>query len=219
MQTKKRNKTVLLLCMLWLTAGCTFVKPPSRGEYSTITQGRKSLVLLRVTCRISSESGTDPVQGCITGENASIALGDFESGGRLQRIFLLKSLSVETREQGWIYVTLKPGIYYIAFQGQRRTDAFTYEAQLQNAQLFRFEIQPDSPIVYIGTMHLECHSDWFFFGAKYCCFIDNHQVKNEAELARKIVSENLTTLGQPKVLLMQPHTEKTLIFRTPKTKD
>ncbi len=219
MKMKKRNKTALLLFVWWLAAGCTFVKPPSRGEYSAITQGQKSLVLLRVTCEISSDSGVEPVQGCISGENASIALGSFESGGKLERILILKSLSVETREQGWIYTTLEPGIYYIGFQGQRRTNAFTYEAQLQNVQLFRFEIQPDAPAVYIGTMHLDCHSDWFLFGAKYCCYIYSHQIKNEEELALKVVSENLNTLGKPKTSLMQPHTEKTLIFRTPKTKN
>ncbi|MBW2410839.1 MAG: hypothetical protein JRF72_13650 [Deltaproteobacteria bacterium] len=216
---KKRNKILVLLIIFWLTAGCTFVKPPSRGEYSAITQGRKSFVLLRVTCQISSESGTDPVQGCISIDNASIALGDFDSGGKLERILILKSLSVETREQGWIYATLEPGIYYIGFQGQRRTDAFTYEAQLQHVQRFRFDVQPDSPIVYIGTMHLECHSDWFLFGAKYCCHIYNHQIKNEEKLARKIVSENLKNLGQPKTSMLQPHTEKTLIFRAPQRKN
>ena len=184
-----------------------------------IAEGQKSLVLLRVTCEISSESGVDAVQGCISGENASIALGDFETGGALERIVFLKSLSGETREQGWIYTTLEPGIYYIGFQGQRRTDAFSYEAQLQNVQRFRFDVQPDSAVVYIGTVHLECRSDWFLFGAKYCCYIYNHQIRNEEELARKLVSENLNTLGKPKTSMIQPHTEKTLIFRTPQPKN
>ncbi len=216
---KKWNKTALLLFVWWLADGCTFVKPPSRGEYSAITRGQKSLVLLRVTCEISSDSGVEPVQGCISGENASIALGSFESGGKLERILILKSLSAETREQGWIYATLEPGIYYIGFQGQRRTNAYAYEAQLQGGQRFRFDIQPGAPVVYIGTMHLECRSDWFLFGLKYCCFIDSHQIRNEEKLAREIVSENLNTMTQPKTSLMQPHTEKTLIFRTPKTKN
>ena len=215
---KNRNKNAVLFLVLLTMAGCTFVKPPSRGEYSAITQGRKSLVLLRVTCEIASESGFDSVQGCISGENASIAIGDFESGGKLERLLLLKSLSAETRDQGWIYTTLEPGIYYIAFQGQRRTNAITYEARLQSVQRFRFDIQNDAPVIYIGTMHLQCRSDWFFFGAKYCCSIDSHQIKNEEVLARNIVSENLKTLAQPKTSLMQRHTGKTLIFRTPKPK-
>ena len=217
MQMKNRNKIKVLFFIFWMVAGCTFVKPPSRGDYVAIAEGQKSLVLLRVTCEIASESGVDAVQGCISGENASIALGDFESGGALERIVFLKSLSGETREQGWIYTTLEPGIYYIGFQGQRRTDAFSYEAQLQNVQRFRFDIPPDSPAVYIGTMHLQCHSDWFFFGAKYCCFINSHEIKNEEALAQKVVSEDLKTLGRPKTILMQRHTDKTHIFRTPKS--
>jgi hypothetical protein len=70
--------------------------------------------------------------------------------------------------------------------------------------------------VYIGTVHLECRSAWFLSGAKHCCFIDGHLIKNEEALAQKLVSENLKTLERPKTALMQRHNEKTLIFRTPK---
>ena len=88
--------------------------------------------------------------------------------------------------------------------------------QWENVQRYRIDIQPDSPLVYVGTMHLQCRSAWFLFGAKYCCFIDSHVVKKEEALAQKLVSENLQTMGRPKTALMQLDTEKTFIFRTPK---
>jgi hypothetical protein len=213
---KNRNNTAVLVFIFWMVAGCTFIKPPTKGDYLAVTEGQKSLVLLRVTCKITDESAVEPVQGCISDENANIALGDFENGGALKHNVFLKSLSAETREQGWIYSILEPGIYYLGFQGQRRTDAITYETQWQNVQRYRIEIQPDSPVVYIGTMHLQCRSAWFLFGAKYCCFIDSQVVKNEEALAQKLVSEYLKTWGRPKTALIQLHTEKTLIFRTPK---
>ena len=214
---KNRNNIAVLFFICWVVVGCAYSIPLTKSDYSAITEGQKSLVLLRVTCEITDESEAEPVQGCITGENANMALGDFETGGALKPIFP-KLLSAETGKQGWTYSILEPGIYYLGFQGQRRTDAFTYAAQWENVQHYRFDIQPDSPVVYIGTMHLQCRSDWFLFGAKYCCFIDHQVVKNEEALAQKLVSENLKTMCPPKTSLMQLHTEKTFIFRTPKPK-
>jgi hypothetical protein len=81
-------------------------------------------------------------------------------------------------------------------------------------QRYRIDIQPDSPVVYIGTMHFQCRSGWDPFGTK-CEHIDSQIVKNEEVLAQKLAFENLKTPGRPKTILMQLHTEKTLIFRTP----
>ena len=210
--------TFILLELVGFCTGCAYTMPPTKSDYSAITEGQKSLVLLRVTCEITGESEVEPVQGCISGENANMAMGDFETGGMLKPIILPKFLSDETGKQGWTYFILEPGIYYLGIQGQRRTDAFTYKAQWENVQRYRIDIQPDSPVVYIGTMHLQCRSDWFLFGAKYCCYINSQIVKNEEALAQKLVAENLKTMGRPKTVLMQPHTKKTFIFGTPKPK-
>jgi hypothetical protein len=201
-----------------VAGGCAFSLPPSRSDYAAIGKGQKSLVLLRVTCEITGEDTGESIQGCITGENASMAIGDFESGGALEPVFLPKMLTAETGKQGWTYFMLEPGIYYIGFQGQRRTDAFTYSARWENVQRYRFDIQPDSPVVYIGSIHFECRSDWFLFGAKYCCFIDNHILKNEEKIAQEIVSDHLKNINYPTTALMQRHTDETLIFRTPRSK-
>jgi hypothetical protein len=215
---KNRNNIAVLFFIFWVIASCAYSIPLTKSDYSAITEGQKSLVLLRVTCEIPGESDVKPFQGFISDDNVNIALGDFETGGALKRMEIQKFLSAETRDQGWVYFILEPGIYYLGFQGQRRTDAFTYAAQWKNVQHYRFDIQPDSPVAYIGTMHLQCRSDWFLFGAKYCCFIDSQVVMNEEALAQKLVSENLKTMGPPKTALMQLHTEKTFIFRSPKPK-
>ncbi len=146
-------------------------------------------------------------------------MGDFESGGILNPVVIPKSLSAEALEQGWTYFILEPGIYYLGFQGQRRTDAFTYDAQWQKVQRWRMDIGPGSPIVYAGTIHLQCESDWFLFGAKYCCFIRKETIRNEQELARTLVSENLGTMGPPKTALMEIHTGETIILGTPKPEE
>ena len=215
---KNLTKISLLVFFFGVFGGCAINLPPTRSDLSAIDQGQKSLVLLRVTCQISGEDGEAPTKGCITGENANMAIGDFESGGALKPIYLPKLLTAETGKQGWTYFILEPGIYYLGFQGQRRTDAFTYAARWQKVQRYRFDIQPDSPIVYIGSIHFKCRSDWFFFGVKYCCFIDDQIVKNEEKVAQKIVSDNLKNINHPKTALMQRHTDETLIFRTPQPK-
>ncbi len=215
---KHLNKIALVVLFFGVFGGCAISLPPSRSDLSAIEQGQKSLVLLRVTCKISGENGEEPIQGCITGENTSMAIGDFESGGALKPVYLPKLLTAKTGKQGWTYLILEPGIYYLGFQGQRRTNAFDYAARWQNVQRYRFDIQPNSPVVYIGSIHFECRSDWFLFGAKYCCFIDDQIVKNEEKIAQKIVSDNLKNINYPQTALMQYHTDETLIFRTPQSK-
>lgn len=212
---KNRNSIAVLFFSFWVVTSCAFNKPPTKGEYLAIKEGQKSLVLLKVTGEITGESAIDAFSSFAADENFNIAVGDFETGGALKRIENQKFLSAKTRKQGWIYFILEPGIYYLGFQGPRWTDVFTYEAQWENVQRYRIDIQPDSPVVYIGTMHLQCRSAWNLLGVKNCAHIYSQVVKNEEVLAQKVASENLKTTDRPKTVLMQLHTEKTLIFRTP----
>ena len=213
---KNRNSIAVLFFSFWVVASCAFNRPPTKGEYFAIKEGQKSLVLLRVTGEITGESTIDAFSFFLADGNFNIAVGNFQTGGVLKRIENQKFLSAKTRKQGWIYFILEPGIYYIGFQGPRWTDLFTYEAQWEYVQRYRIDIQPDSPVVYIGTMYLQCRrSAGNLFGVKNRAHIASQVVKNEEVLAQKVASENLKTMGRPKTFLMQLHTEKTLIFRTP----
>jgi len=212
---KNRNSIAVLFFSFWVVASCAFNKPPTKGEYLAIAEGQKSLVLLRVTGEITGESAIDAFSSFAADENFNIAVGDFETGGALKRIENQKFLSAKTRKQGWIYFFLEPGIYYLGFQGPRMTTPNFYEEQWGKVKRYHIDIQPDSPVVYIGTMHLQCRTGWDPFGLKNCVHIDSQVIKNEEALAQELVSENLKTMGQPKTVLMQLHTEKTLIFRTP----
>ena len=211
--------TCVLLGLFGFCTGCGSTVPLTQSDDSALASSKKSLVLLRITCEITRESKVEPVQGCITGENANMAMGDFETGGVLKPILFPKFLSAETGKQGWTYFILEPGIYYLGVQGQRRTDAKTYNLKWEQVQRYRMDVPPDSPVVYAGTLHLECRSDWFLFGAKYCCFIDSQVVKNEEALAQQVVSETLKATGRPKTVLMKRHAQETLIFGIPKPKE
>ena len=216
---KNRNNIAVLFFICWVVVGCAYSMPPAKSDHSAITEGQKSLVLLRVTGEIKGESAIEAFSSFLSDGNFNIAVGDFETGGALKRIENQKFLSAKSRKEGWIYFILEPGIYYLGFQGPRMTDVFTYEAQWENVQRYRIDIQPDSPVVYIGTMHFQCRSGWDPFGLKNCAHIDSQVIKNEEALAQELVSENLEKMGQPKTALMELHTGKTFIFRTPQPKN
>jgi hypothetical protein len=215
--TNKAFVAILFLSLLGF-ANCTFIGPPDDKDLAAVHHREKALVLFRVTCDIAGEPATESEPGCIEGENATVAIGDFDSGGELHQLPILRSFSADTSKQGWTYLILDPGIYYIGFQGQRRTDAFSYNAAWKSVKRYRFDVDPNSPVIYIGTMHLECRSDWFLFGEKYCCFIDHQIIRNEETLAAKILAESFDSIEQPKTALMRLHTDKTLFFLTPKVK-
>ena len=163
---KNRNSIAVLFFSFWVVASCAFNKPPTKGEYLAIAEGQKSLVLLRVTGEITGESAIDAFSSFAADENFNIAVGDFETGGALKRIENQKFLSAKTRKQGWIYFFLEPGIYYLGFQGPRMTTPNNYKEQWGKVQRYRIDIQPDLPVVYIGTMHLQCRTGWDPFGLK-----------------------------------------------------
>jgi hypothetical protein len=213
---KNKNLLTVLFLIFCVLTSCVYNRSPSKSEFLDITEGQKSLVLLRVTCDYAGESPVESSSGCIAGE--TIAMGDFDTGGELEQIDFLKSFSPETSKQGWAYWVLEPGIYYIGFQALRTSDVFTHIKKWRYVQPFRFDIQTDSSVVYIGTMHLQCSSTWNLLGAKNCTSILSQVVRNEEALAQKLVSENLKAMGNPTTVLMQRHTEKTYIFRTPKSK-
>lgn len=151
----------------------------------------------------------EPFKSSISEDNVRISLGSFQTGG-FNIISSQVFLSSNSRKQGWTYLILEPGIYYLGFTGRELTG--------KDQPRYRIDINPESPIVYIGTMHLQCHSKWNIFGIKKCDSIDSHAVVNEEALAKELVSENLEEMGHLKSSLMQLHTEKTLIFRTPRPK-
>jgi hypothetical protein len=148
-----------------------------------------------------------------------MAIGNFDTGGSLDIYVTQRFFSAQARKDGWLYFFLEPGIYYIGFQGGRRTDAYTYNKRWEIVPKYRFEIESNTQVAYIGTMQLKCESAWFFSGQKWCNWIFGQHVKNEEILAKKLGSKHLPALMPCSTTLMQLHTGKTMYFQVPKSKE
>jgi len=122
------------------------------------------------------------------------------------------------RDQGWAYFLLDPGVHYLAFIGPQTTDMWSWTKQLEYASRWFIDIPIDTPIVYIGTLHLYCRSRWYIFEGQRCDYFDEGRmvVQNEAEQAQQVVSQVLSGLEQPDTVLMQRYDSPTIILKTPK---
>ncbi len=209
---------IVLAILFGFLTGCTLVGPPSEREFSDIRNRSVSLVLIRFT-------GQD-VDGS-TLKGILFALGRRENPGgpvRFQRDILgfvmhrqhrvaqpaglhNKYLSDETKQQGWIYVLLPPGVHYLAVQPPRRTDYGTYSERFTSAPRWKIEIPQNAPLLYAGTLDLRAGViRKFLFGNKAIVAFDGvrSKVLNEEALAIEIAEKHLPQLGIPRTVLMDP---------------
>lgn len=220
---------LLFLILIGFATGCAVSGLPSGEQYKAIQAGKRAVVLLRVTAEL--KDGTEVTAflndrldfgktlcglpcGANIGDNISLGLGSFDTGGEVRRTSHLY-FSAKTHRQGWIYFILEPGIYYLAVQGGRSTELTTYERELLSLPRWRIDIPTGSPITYAGTLHLKCQSAWNIMGTKNCIAIDAMAIRNEEALAKTISTEYLLDLGPPQTILMQRHSGP-IILRTPK---
>ena len=205
------GRLILLQLVIGLLAGCTMVRPITRDEELSIKRGDQVVVLLRITSVVEGVTDDHALQ------DVSIGLGSFDTVDKVARIHT-RCFSEETRKQGWLFLVLEPEVYYLAFQGTRRTDVYTYDADLQTARKWRIDIPENASSVYIGTVHVRCRSDFYFFERDHCDFIDEVVVSNEEEVARMIAADHLPGIGRPETILMKLHDSPTIILRVPKSK-
>jgi hypothetical protein len=208
---------VRILCLAAIAAlpsGCSMPHLPSAKEIEMVRSGRRVLVLLRVVGDVNGQP-YEAFKSYLTDDNVGLALGGFETGGEPQQITSVFFLSDKTRKDGWAYLVLEPGLYYLAVQPSRTTNANTYAAQFKSAPLFRMDVPSATAIVYAGTLYLPGTQVKLLFGDSRLSFISEKiAVRNDEELARKIAAEFFPEFGVPKTILMRPH-KGPIILRTP----
>ena len=103
---------------------------------------------------------------------------------------------------------LAPGTHYLAVQGSRRTDGFTYAARFKTAPRWRIDIPAGAAVVYVGTFDLRGTTMELLFGGWQMVAIDgdNSMVRDESALAGAVAAANLGGLGLPQTALMTRHT-------------
>jgi hypothetical protein len=196
---------VVLFSVIVFLTSCASTGAPKTSERSLIQEGKLSIVLLRISGKLDDGTSVEPFPSSFHEDNMNIGVCSDEPEGKVERVIVQKFLSPETRKQGWIYLTLKPGTHHLAFTGSRRTNIFTWNRQLQYARRWRIDIPKTTPVVYAGTLKLLCRSAWYISGAKKCDFFNENRmfVQNEKNLAKKVATEHLSDYGILQTVLME----------------
>lgn len=207
---------IVSLTLIGFCASCTFPRVQELKEYADIQAGTRTALLLRLTNEeVSGETSTTVLMG----------LGDFKTGGELElatlRNYPISSPSDEAAQQGWIFILLKPGVYYLGFVGVARYNNgipfYSLYNALNTAQRWSIDIPEGPRLIYGGSVHLLCRKVKVPLDVTRC---QNQQqvgvLKNEEALATNIVSEYIPELGLPKTLLLQRYGGGPIIIKKPK---
>jgi hypothetical protein len=188
------SRFIFLIVITLTVASCT-TGLPTANERSDVQSGKKSVVLLRITCE-SAEDNT-PIEAFPKVSNpVYIFEGGPIIGGKVDVAGAYRFLSPETRKQGWVFLYLEPGIHYLVFEG-----VLSYR-QMFYSPRYEVKIPENAPIVYIGSMHLYCRK--YDFG-RSCGTFDKCRmiVSNEEIKAKKLQEEFLPDLGSFQTVLME----------------
>ena len=196
-------KTFIILAIL--LSSCTTTVLPSAKDYDLINSEKRSIVVIRIICKAEGES-YEVFRHAVSDDNIGLALGGFETGGKLRRK-IPAHLSSQTRKDGWLYFVLEPGFHYLAVQPPRRSDIWSYENSFNSAPLWRLDIPPQTGIVYAGTLHIPIIKQKMLFGGlSIKSFItDSIVVIDDEDAARKIAADFFPELETFKTMLMVKH--------------
>ena len=215
----KRALRILLsiirfVTLLGMLHSCATSGLPSAKKYELVKSGKLVIALFRFTCEIDGKPHEVFGRGPVLEDNMALALGDFETGGRLVEIAQAEPIfpSPEARKEGWMYLLLKPGPHYLAVRpfGSRHFEA---------APLWRFDVPSKTGLVYVGTMHMpSVRETHLFIPAGFSPFWDRVVVRNEEDAARKIAAMFFPELETIKTVLMVPHSGPRIIRKPPASK-
>ncbi|MCC7425324.1 MAG: hypothetical protein IT557_00320 [Alphaproteobacteria bacterium] len=185
--------------MLAILAGCAMVAPFDDAALARVRRGEETAVMLRFVLTDQNGAKVDLFAHSLGEDNFNIALGDFDSGGAPERRQLTRFPTEAAREDGLVYLFLRPGYHYLAIQGARRTDAFSYEARFRAAPRWRIEVPAGVPVLYAGSFMLRGQSEKLIFGDVVVTAIDQGAatVAEEGAFARTAAARDLPGLPPP----------------------
>ena len=197
-----------------LAAGCASQSPPSPGELTKDGHAR-AVVLLRLKTEIDGRSrpAFAGYPDCVW-----LGLGDFFSGGQLEPA-PMRFLSRGTRLDGWAYLLLEPGIYYLAPHPPQNENVFAYAKSWAHARpTWRFEVPRDASALYIGTLFAPGYGQWQLFGGcRVRQFaVARFEVDDETSTARTLHEQWLKSFGPLTTELAKPWLpSESIILETP----
>lgn len=205
-----------LLALFIQFVGCAPLYVISETERTAVVDGGKAIVLLRIQCTIDNQPHETFVMPTFTSEPiVALAMGTFETVGEPTGYVTYRFLSEESREAGWTYFILSPGIYYLAVLGPD-SSAKNY---LHEAPRWRIDIPENTKLLYVGTLQLTGKSTGtLLFGGKIIKPANSDELilKNEHELASDLLSKYFPETGETKTILMQRwHQGDPIVIRSP----
>ena len=214
---RRTNRTIfagLLTCFALLASGCAVTAPLTSGEVSAAQQGGQTIVLLRLATRSSAGSPVEPFANSLADDNVGVAVGSFETGGKVRRIEGMRFLSDGSRANGWFFAVVPPGTHYFAFLPPRRTNIFSYLAMFDYAQPWRIDAPVAGAMVYGGSLIIDVEVGSLLFGGEYIKTLRYVEVRDETDIAKNLVQQFVPGTSEIKTALMTAH-EGPIILTTP----
>ena len=177
-------------------SGCVNVGRPTVNDLRTKDGHNRTVVLIRVVTEIDGRK-LPAFPGAYGLDSIWLGLGGFSSGGKIA-VAPLQFFSKETRLDGWTYLILEPGIYYLAPHPPQNENAFAYDASWkQTSPCWRFDIPRNVPVIYVGTVFVPGTGLWQIFGGRrlYDFDIKRFDICDESAAAGTIHEAWLEDLG------------------------
>jgi hypothetical protein len=186
-------KTFLLFFLLSL-AGCSTTIPINSHEIASVRDGRRSLVLLRITP--GSGQPSDEYKHLYSDLAVVFASGDFTSGGVTKTLRIPRSLSKASDSAGWTCLLLEPGDYYLAFDAPERFHS-------DHPVTWHLAVPGNTPVLYVGTFQCPGKTKRDMFTTRYELDPTHATLSDESPTARSLLSATLPQLPAPETLLLQ----------------
>ncbi len=210
------------ICVVLVTACSITGRPLTPTDLVEIREQGKPILLLRFVVEEPDGTPIKPFAHLWAHNNLQLGLGDFDTGGFPKKQLLFWFLPGDARDQGWIYLPLTPGTYYLAV---RPAGMFLSERGRYIAELLMFKSWPrwfiDIPagasVVYGGSLYFVGEGTEHIFGGDRVDWLDaeRSQIRNQEAQAKKLAAEHLGDLGPFTTVLMERHKTDTFILRTP----
>lgn len=213
----KRNLT-LVLCFVLSVTGCSIVRQPSPEEYESVRQNQKAIVLFRLTGSLDSKEVPLLLETSVARDQfnytlLSFGLANMDAGEPVKtflvgsgvapwlRSYTYFSPSPENAENGWGAFLLDPGTYYLRITSH-------VKGVMEPIPQLRFTVPPNTPLVYIGSLHVACttieNAGWFGgqgFGYGSCS--SDAPAANEEDAAKQVAQASFSDFGSLSTLIMQ----------------
>jgi hypothetical protein len=211
--------TVLLMHII----GCAIPYGLTVPEKTAVKTGDKAVVLVNIQCTIDNQPQDAFIKSTFAYNSYFLfGLGSFATVGEPQ-FTVNRFLSDASRNAGWTYFLLAPGIYYLTVLGpdsRHLEGAGGSQQDLQKGPRWRIDVPEHVPFIYAGTLQCTGKTEGeLLFGDKIIKPVktDEVAIRDDRELAHRLLADHFPDAGEPETLIMQRwRPGNPVIIRTPK---